>query len=92
MLIGPQELASSYRRAKVVSVNGAILIQVLASTKLLSFKGLPDGVRLENAYYDCRSDTFKLVVTHDSFEPVLSGCLYPELDVIVTVHEGACCG
>ena len=70
------------RRAKIISVQGSILVDMFSSKYAVKFSGLPEGARLETAYYDWRTDSFKLVVVHESFDLVASACLLPELTVV----------
>lgn len=45
--------------------------------KVRCTKGLPEGAKMTNSYYDGQRQTAVLIYEHESFEPVLGGAMIP---------------
>lgn len=72
------------RRLKRLTLSPDVLIYTLADMRLRRVVGFPAGAKVARCGYDSLTDTFYIVVEHESFEEVPQGEIIPML--LLTVH------
>lgn len=87
----PKFLDGSYSRTKLLRISVDALVEFFsAGDRSRMVVGIPKGAVVRGADFDLRSNTFLVLLAHESFPMVPSTAQAPDLDLIVTECLCAC--